>query len=111
MIKSTKSLPQQSTVVSIKLDECSGSTGRWLLEPDLELGLLGLCIDTELSLLEDLQKEPRVLMTNPTGFTQQLEPGFHLQIRERVEAICGTTQLASETAHIQRVIANLKQTN
>ena len=38
LIKSTKILPQQSTAVSINLDECNGSTGPWLLEPDMEFG-------------------------------------------------------------------------
>ena len=83
-------------MVSVKLDECNGSTGLWLLEPDLDLELSRLYMEP--SLLEDLQQKPRVLVTNSTGFTQQLEQGFHLHVGtvERIQAICGTPQLASE---------------
>ena len=68
LIKSTKILPQQSTVVSVKVDGCNGRTGPWLPEPGLELGLSGLCMEP--SLLQDLQREPWVLVKNTTLFTQ-----------------------------------------
>ena len=68
LVESTKVLPQQSTAVCVKLDGCRGSTGTWVLEPDLELRKSGLCM--ELFLLEVVQDEAQVIVTNPTGFTQ-----------------------------------------
>ena len=85
LVESTEVLPQQSTAVSVKLDGCRGSTGPWVLEPDLELGMSGLCMEP--SFLEVVQDEAQVIVTNPTGFTQRLKQGFHLGTLEKAEAV------------------------
>lgn len=85
LVESTKVLPQQSTAVSVKLDGCRGSTGTWVLKPDLESGKSGLCMEP--SLLDVVQDEAQVIVTNPTGFTQRLEQGFHLGTLEEAETV------------------------
>ena len=108
-VESTKVLPQQSTAVSVKLDGCRGSTGPWVLEPDLELGLSGLCMEPSLS--EVVQDEAQVIVTNPTGFTQRLEQGFHLGTLEKGEAIFDAACVTEEVAPIQSITTNPEQNN
>ena len=68
LVESTKVLPQQSTAVSVKLDGFRGSTGPWMLEPDLKMRKSGLCMEP--SLFEVVQDEAQVIVIIPTGFTQ-----------------------------------------
>ena len=109
LVESTKVLPQQSTAVSVKLDGCRGSTGPWVLEPDLGLGMSGLCMEP--SLLEVVQDEAQVIVTNPTGFTQRLERGFHLGTLEKAEAVFDAAWVAEEVAPVQRITTNPEQNN
>ena len=109
LVESTKVLLQQSTAVSVKLDGFGGSTGTWVLEPDLELGKSGLCMEP--SLLEFVQDEAQVIVTNPTGFTQRLEQGFHLGTIEKAEVVFGAAWVTGEVALIQRITTNPKQNN
>ena len=108
LVKSTKVLPQQSTAVSVKLHGCWSSTGLGVLEADLQLGISGLCMEP--SLMEVVQDEAQVIVTNPTGFTQRLEQGFHLGTLEKAKVVFDPAWVAEEVAPIQRITTNKSRT-
>ena len=56
----------------------------------------------EPSLLEVVWDEVQVIVTNPTGFTQRLEQGFHLGTLEKAKAILDAAWVAEEVAPISR---------
>ena len=108
LVKSTKVLPQQSTAVSVKLHGCWSSTGLGVLEADLQLGISGLCMEP--SLMEVVQDEAQVIVTNPTGFTQRLEQGFHLGTLEKAKVVFDPAWVGEEVAPIQRITTNKSRT-
>ena len=73
LVKSTRLLPLQSKMVAVNLQQDHGLSGTILIEPSSDNStdlLLGCCI---VNLTEDTPFQ--VLLTNPTGFTQQVGKG------------------------------------
>ena len=66
----------------------------------------GLCMEP--SLLEVVRDEVQVIVTNPTGFTQRLEQGFHLGTLEKAKAIFDAAWVAEEVAPISRAPKNIR---
>ena len=99
LVQATRLLPQQSTLVKVKMEGGSTKTSTWLLEPNQ---LLEAGIWAEPTVVT-ADQETQVMLTNVLGFTRHLEEGTSIGVAEKIDVISKVSDQPEPTTSVLKV--------
>ena len=103
LVKSTRLLPLQSKMVAVQLEKDLGLSGTVLIEPLLDERSTGTDLHLGCCIINLAGDKPfQVLLTNPTGFRQQVGKESWSGLACEVTPVCATT-LTQDPALVKNV--------